>query len=147
MAHTGARPVRAEARPTVQHRPWSTVLLAVCLVQLSTVVAGGTVLMVVRAAAFEAATATAMVAAAVPAGLAVWVGIGRRRADAGRPRTLREAALAGVVLASLSAIVEVVSLAGVLAGVTTLESAFGLGALALTLAVVPLAARTASAAA
>ncbi|EYR62870.1 hypothetical protein N866_04660 [Actinotalea ferrariae CF5-4] len=128
-----------------RHRPWSTLLLSACALQLGVAVAGGTVLTVVQDAPFGAATALAMVAAAVPAALVVWVATGRRRADAGRPRTLREAALAGVVLATVAAILEAVSLAGVLAGVTTLGSAFGLGVLLLSVVVAGLAARTAAA--
>nr|WP_297429026.1 hypothetical protein [uncultured Actinotalea sp.] len=133
------------APPVARHRPWSTLLLAVCVTQVATAVAGGTVLMVVRDAAFGTATAAAMVSAAVPAGMAVWVWIGRQRADADRPRTLRTAALTGFVLATLTAIVELVSLAGVLAGVTTLDSGFGLASLLLTVALGALSARTASA--
>lgn len=132
------------APSTARHRPWSTLLLAVCIAQVATAVTGGTVLMVVRDASFGAATAAAMISAAVPAGIAVWVVVGRRRADAGRPRTLRDAALAGFVLAVLTAVVELVSLAGVLAGVTTLDSAFGLASLLLTLGLATLAARTAA---
>ncbi|MBC7290584.1 MAG: hypothetical protein H5T83_04500 [Actinotalea sp.] len=146
MRETTSEPTRVAVPAPVRHRPWSTLLLAICVVQLATVVAGGTVLMMVRDAPFETATAAAMVAAAVPAGLAVWIVVGRRRADVGRPRTLRDAALAGAVLAVVAAVVELVSLAGVLAGVTTLESAFGLATLVLTVAVAGLAARTAAAA-
>lgn len=132
------------APSATRHRPWSTVLLTICVVQVATAVTGGTVLMVVRDASFGAATAAAMVSAAVPAGMAVWVGVGRRRADGGRPGTLRTAALTGVALASLAAIVELVSLAGVLAGVTTLDSAFGLATLLLMIALAALSARTAA---
>lgn len=147
MSEPSAAPATTAPSSRTRHRPWSTILLTVCLVQVATATAGGTVLVMVRDASFGAATAAAMISAAVPAGMAVWVGIGRRRADAGRPRTLRDAALTGFVLASLTAIVELVSLAGVLAGLTTLDSAFGLGSLVLTIALAALALRTASAAA
>lgn len=139
---TGTTGLRAPS--ATRHRPWSTLLLVVCIAQVATAVTGGTVLMVVRDASFGAATAAAMISAAVPAGIAVWVVVGRRRADGGRPRTLRDAALAGFVLAVLTAVVELVSLAGVLAGVTTLDSAFGLASLLLTLGLAALAARTAA---
>lgn len=138
----GAEP--AAAPVAARHRPWSTLLLLLCVLQVLTAVAGGTVLMVVQGAPLGAATVAAMVTAAVPAGLAVWVGVGRRRADAGLPRTLREAALVGFVLAVVLVVVEIVSLAGVLAGVTTLGSPFGLAALALSLGLVGVTARTAS---
>lgn len=147
MPEHSTAPAGTTAPSGTRHRPWSTILLAVCLAQVATAIAGGTVLMMVRDASFGTATAAAMISAAVPAGIAVWVGIGRRRADEGRPRTLRHAALTGFVLASLTAVVELVSLAGVLAGLTTLDSAFGLASLVLTIALASLALRTASAAA
>lgn len=147
MPEHSAAPAATTAPPGTRHRPWSTVLLAVYVAQVAVAVTGGTVLVMVEDASFGAATATAMVSAAIPAGMTVWVGVGRRRADAGRPRTLRDAALAGFVLATVIAIIELASLARVLAGLTTLQSAFGLASLVLTLALAGLALRTASAAA
>lgn len=134
------------ATTRVPHRPWSTALLAVHLAQTALVLVGGVVRTVAEGTSVATGTAATTVAAALPAGMALWVAVGRRRADAGRPRVLRDAAVAGFTVAAIFAIVQVASLAGVIAGLTVLEVVHGVVLLAVTITVAGLALRTASAA-
>jgi hypothetical protein len=134
----------ASATTRVPHRPWSTALLAVHLAQTALVLAGGVVRTVAEGASVATGTAATTVAAALPAGMALWVAVGRRRADTGRPRALRDAAVVGLTVAAILAIVQVASLAQVIAGLTVLEVVHGLAVLAVTITVAGLALRTAS---